>query len=135
MAQTAQSLHPEFLAILGSRLNEGDVLKKLDQYKHQTQAQLSNKLPIHQNRPSGLNKNLHADVVSFLNQKAKALAQTQSYLDLGKESQKVLCQQIAHELTRMMPDRVNHSEHVLVIKIGLYLRLYCLIGALKNGRK
>lgn len=135
MAQIVQSLHPEFLAILGSRLNEGDVLKKLDQYKQQTQAQLSNKSPINKNRPSGLNKNLHADVVSFLNQKAKVLAQTQSYLDLSKESQKVLCQQIAHELMRTMPERVNHSEYVLVIKIGLYLRLYCLIGAIKNGRR
>jgi hypothetical protein len=135
MGLSTQSLHPEFLAILGSRLNEGDVLKKLEQYKQKTEAHLSTHPPINKNRPSGLNKNLHADVVSFLNQQAKALSQTQSYLNLDKESQKVLCQHIAHELMRTMPERVNHSEDVLVIKIGLYLRLYCLIGAIKNGRK
>lgn len=135
MGLSTQSLQPEFLAILGSRLNEGNALKKLDQYKQKTQVEPPPNPLLNNNRPNGLNKNLHVDVVSFLNQKAKALAQTQSYLNLDKESQKVLCQHIANELMRTMPERVNHSEHVLVIKIGLYLRLYCLIGAIKHGRK
>jgi hypothetical protein len=135
MGQSLQVLQPEFLAILESRLNEGSVLEKLDQYQQKTRHQLSTISQINQSRPDESNKSLHADVLSFLNKKAKVVAQTQSYLELDRESQKDLCIKIADELLITMPDCANHSEHILVIKIGLYLRLYCLIGALKNGRK
>jgi hypothetical protein len=132
MSHGPSTLQPQFMAILHSPLNERAAKETLQNKVSEQGVTYKNTM---KKQSLKMNQNLHPDVVTMIHQKVKAISQKQSYLTLDKESQKVLCRKIADELFLVLPDRINHSMQVLVLKIGLYFQLYSLIGAIKNGKR